>query len=511
MARILLTNATIVTGASTKKGALAIDGERIAGIWHRSDSDSDDSEAMNAFPDAEVLDLNGKVLMAGGVDAHVHFREPGMERKADMESESKAALLGGVTSFIDMPNTIPPTTDLDALKDKLNRASERSWANYGFHIGATNGNAAMIREYLAEGLGEKFGGIKVFMGSSTGNMLVDDDKTLSDLFRIQSKPILIHSEDEGIIKANLENAKAKFGEDIPFSEHPLIRSRKACIRSTAKALAMAIEYGTRLHVLHVSTAEEVEMIRAAKIHNPNITAETSANYLWFSNEDYETLKGKVKCNPAIKSASDREALRKGLAEGIIDTIGSDHAPHLLTEKVDNYLKCPSGLPSVQQSLSVVMTVADIFNEGKEEGQLTLSRIASAFSEKPAEILGIKERGSLKVGNHADLIVIDPDREYSVQSHTNSVEDDSATEYSAQNHTDSTTDDSAQNHALQDADKHEAGYSVKEIAYKCGWSPYEKETLIGMIDRVFLNGKQVVADGSLIQGSPSGQPIAFSNL
>ncbi len=468
MARILLTNATIVTGASAKKGALAIDGERIAGIWYRGASDSNDSEALRAFPDSEVIDLDGKVLMAGGIDAHVHFREPGMERKADIESESKAALLGGVTSFIDMPNTLPPTIDLDALKDKLNRAHGRSWANYGFHIGATNGNAGMIREYLAEGHSGEFGGIKVFMGSSTGNMLVNNDETLTNLFRIKGKPVLIHSEDEGIIKANLEAAKAEFGENIPFRMHHWIRSRKACIRSTAKALAMAIEYGTRLHVLHVSTAEEVEMIRAAKIHNPNITAETSANYLWFCNEDYETLKGRVKCNPAIKSASDREALRKGLAEGIIDTIGSDHAPHLLSEKVDNYLKCPSGMPSVQQSLSVLLTVAALYNDGKnpeDEALITLSRIASAFSEKPAEILGIKDRGSLKVGNYADLVVIDPNREY----------------------------------------------SVKDIAYKCGWSPYEGTTLKGVIDKVFLNGQQVVTDSHLTQDSPSGQPIAFTLL
>lgn len=471
MARILLTNATIVTGASSKKGALAIDGERIAGIWHRGGSDLDDSAAVQAFPDSEIIDLDGKVLMAGGIDAHVHFREPGMERKADIESESKAALLGGVTSFIDMPNTKPPTTDLETLQDKLNRASERSWANYGFHIGATNGNAAMIREYLAEGHGAEFGGIKVFMGSSTGNMLVDDNDALSDLFRIQGKPILIHSEDEGIIKANLEAAKAKFGEDIPFSEHPRIRNRKACIRSTAKALAMAIEYGTRLHVLHVSTAEEVEMIRAAKIHNPNITAETSANYLWFCDEDYEKLKGKVKCNPAIKSASDREALRKGLAEGIIDTIGSDHAPHLLSEKVDNYLKCPSGMPSVQQSLSALLTAAALYNEGKnadDEALISLSRIASAFSERPAEILGIKDRGHLKVGNYADLVILDPEQEYSVKSHADLVRN-----------------------------VPEQEYSVKNVAYKCGWSPYEGTTLRGVIDRVFLNGKQVIADSRLL--------------
>lgn len=466
MARILLTNATIVTGASTKKGALAIDGERIAGIWYREDSASDDSEASRAFPNAEIIDLDGKVLMAGGIDAHVHFREPGLERKADIESESKAALLGGVTSFIDMPNTMPPTTDLETLQDKLNRACGRSWGNYGFHIGATNDNAAMIREYLAEGHGNEFGGIKVFMGSSTGNMLVDDNETLTDLFKVKGKPVLIHSEDENIIKANLEAAKAKFGEDIPFSEHPQIRSRKACIRSTAKALAMAIEYGTRLHVLHVSTAEEVEMIRAAKIHNPNITTETSANYLWFCDEDYETLKGKVKCNPAIKSTSDREAIRKGLAEGIIDTIGSDHAPHLLSEKVDNYLKCPSGMPSVQQSLSVLLTVAALYNEGKnadDEALITLSRIASAFSERPAEILGIKDRGSLRIGNYADIVVIDPEQEY----------------------------------------------SVKEVAYKCGWSPYEGITLRGVIERVLLNGRQVVASGQITAESSAGKKLEFS--
>ena len=502
MARILLTNATIVTGASTRKGALGIDGERIAGIWYRGGSDSDDSEALRAFSNSEVIDLEGKVLMAGGIDAHVHFREPGMEWKADIESESKAALSGGVTSFIDMPNTKPPTTDLETLQDKLNRAGGRSWANYGFHIGATNGNAAAIREYLAEGHGEEFGGVKVFMGSSTGNMLVDDNEALSDLFRIQGKPILIHSEDEGIIKANLEAAKAKFGEDIPFSEHPRIRNRKACIRSTAKALAMAIEYGTRLHVLHVSTAEEVEMIRAAKIHNPNITAETSANYLWFCDEDYEKLKGKVKCNPAIKSASDREALRKGLAEGIIDTIGSDHAPHLLSEKVDNYLKCPSGMPSVQQSLSALLTAAALYNEGKnadDDALISLSRIASSFSEKPAEILGIKDRGHLKVGNYADLVILDPEQEYSVKSHADLVRNVPEQEYSIKSHT----------NLAGNAPEQE--YSVKTVAYKCGWSPYEGTTLRGAIDRVFLNGKQVIADGRLLPDSPSGQALAFTDL
>ena len=519
MARILLTNAVIVTGASSKKGALAVDGERIAGIWYRGSSESDDSEALQAFRDSEVIDLEGKVLMAGGIDAHVHFREPGMERKADIESESKAALLGGVTSFIDMPNTAPPTTGPDALKDKLNRAAGRSWANYGFHLGATNGNAAAIREYLAEGLGREFGGVKVFMGSSTGNMLVDDSETLSDLFRIQEKPILIHSEDEGIIKANLEAAKAEFGENIPFSEHPRIRSRKACIRSTAKALAMAIEYGTRLHVLHVSTAEEVEMIRAAKLHNPNITAETSANYLWFCDEVYQTLKGKVKCNPAIKTAADREALRKGFAEGVIDTVGSDHAPHLLSEKDKPYLTCPSGLPSVQQSLSVLLTVAALYNEGKnadDEALITLSLIASAFSERPAEILGIKDRGSLKVGNYADLVVIDPDREYSVNSPAAPAGDAPSTGGSTKSmavpaDNAPSTGGSTKSMAAPADDSSDREYTVQGIAYKCGWSPYEGVRLRGTVERVFLNGRQVVAEDRLIQDFPSGHQIAYDIL
>ena len=493
MARILLTNANIVTGASSKKGALAIDGERIAGIWYRGTGDSDDSKAAGTFTDAEIINLEGKILMAGGIDAHVHFREPGMEYKGDIESESKAALLGGVTSFIDMPNTTPQTTDMEAVRDKIKRAGGRAWGNYGFHIGATNTNLGMINEYLSGGLGSEFGGIKVFMGSSTGNMLVSDEETLRKFFMIKDKPILIHSEDEAVIKANLMAAEAEFGDDIPFSEHPRIRSRKACIRSTAKALEMAIEYGTRLHVLHVSTAEEVEMIRAAKLHNPRITAETSANYLWFCDEDYDRLKGRVKCNPAVKGAADREALRKGLAEGVIDTIGSDHAPHLLSEKEAPYLRCPSGLPSIQQSLAVVLTAADIFNKGKEDSRcltLTLSRIASAFSERPAEILGIKDRGSLKAGNFADLVVIDPGREYSVKNALAAAGAGVAAGVAA------------------GADQE---YSVKDVAYKCGWSPYEGTTLRGVIDRVFLNGKQVVTDSRLLPDSPSGQALAFTDL
>lgn len=440
MSRTLLVNAVLATSAREGAGALAIDGQRIAGIWFREETDKDDSKALQAFPDAEVIDLGGKVLMAGGIDAHVHFRDPGLTHKADIASESRAAVLGGITSFIDMPNTIPPTVTAEALEAKLKVASEYSWANYGFNIGATNANADEIIGCLETDFRHSIGGVKVFMGSSTGNMLVDRKESLEKLFSISTKPVLVHSEDESIIKANLAAAKEKYGEEIPFAEHPLIRSRKACIMSTIHALEMALEHGTALHLLHVSTKEEAEMVRAAKIHNPKITAETSANYLWFSDEDYSRLGSRLKCNPAVKSPQDRAALRKALEDGVIDTVGSDHAPHLLSEKEKPYLSCPSGVPSVQQSLPVAFTIG-----------IPLTRIAAAYSEKVAEIFGIADRGILKQGAYADLVVVDPEEEF----------------------------------------------TVKEVASKCSWSPYEGQTLKGAVKMVWVNGVLTAKDGAIV--------------
>ena len=301
-------------------------------------------------------------------------------------------------------------------------------------MGATNSNSRKIKEYIDSGHGSLFAGIKVFMGSSTGNMLVDETDALEELFQIKGKTILVHCEDEGIIKANLKKAKELYGDAIPFTAHPEIRSREACVRSTRKALDLAIKYGTRLHILHVSTKEEARMIREAKSLNPHITAETSANYLWFCDEDYGNMGGKLKCNPAIKTAADRQALIEALRDGTIDTTGSDHAPHLLTEKDRPYLECPSGLPTVQQSLPVVLTLA--LRNG-----IPLTRIASAFSEKPAEIFGIPNRGRLQEGYYADLVVVDPAKEY----------------------------------------------TVGKPAYKCGWTPYEGCSLKGSVDMVWING------------------------
>ena len=445
---ILFTQAQIVTGASSEQGALAIDNGRICGIGYGENAV--EKACGGPLPEGtEVIDLQGKVLMAGGIDAHVHFREPGMMQKADMSSESRAALLGGITSCIDMPNTLPPTTSAEALQDKLERARGRFWTDYGFHIGATADNAATLAGIPGAA------GIKVFMGSSTGNLLVDRPEVLETLFGLTGREILVHSEDEKTIRENLKKAQEQFGEDIPIRFHSSIRSRRACLVSSMAALEMAIAKGTRLHLLHVSTKEEAEMIRAAKIHNPNITAETSANYLWFCEEDYDRLGSRLKCNPAVKTAADREALREAVANGVIDTIGSDHAPHLPAEKARPYLSCPSGMPTVQESFSAMLTLAT-------RTGLPLTRVAALMSENAARIFGLQNKGKLAPGYDADLLIIDP----------------------------------------------KAEWTVGKPAYKCGWTPYEGMSFTGRILEVWLRGEKVVEKGATLNDSPSGEPLVY---
>lgn len=474
----LLHNATIVTGKFSRRGSIAVSGERIKDIWLEENglavpSDPDKAVRWDSLPGAtvsehpacRVLDLSGKMVLAGGIDAHVHFREPGMTHKADMESESEAALLGGVTSFIDMPNTSPPTISAERLWEKLALAGGRCHANYGFHIGATNSNLTEIDRIIRNGWNDgaktiskaDFGGIKVFMGSSTGNMLVDDGEALAGFFRESEKTVLVHSEDEAIIRENLAAAEARYGVNIPFRAHKDIRSRSACIKSTARALELAMKYGTRLHILHVSTREETEMIRAAKTYSPHITAETSANYLWFCSDDYDRMGSRLKCNPSVKDAGDRSALRQALKSGIIDTIGSDHAPHLAGEKDRKYLSAPSGLPSVRQTLPVLMTVA-------AEEEIPAERIASVFSEKAAEMFGIRERGFLKPGYYADITIVDPDKEWIISQETD--------------------------------------------GYRCGWTPYEGVRLRGRVEYVFINGKLAVENGKMTDCQTAGQRLEF---
>lgn len=440
-----LHNATIITAEKEAVGSILIKDGKIDTIIYKEEDTYIYKVMQILKTKPEVLELEGKCVMAGGIDAHVHFREPGLTHKADMETESRAAAAGGVTFVIDMPNTNPVTTTAEALKGKIELAKGRTTGKIAFHIGATNSNAPEICRLLTEGDAETgitpddIAGVKVFMGSSTGNMLVDNSSALDDLFAIKGKPVLVHCEDEAIIKANLAAATEKYGEDIPFPEHENIRSRFACIKSSIKALEMAMKHGTQLVLCHISTKEEMEMVRAAKLNNPDIVAETSCNYLWFSNEDYSRLGSRVKCNPSVKTAGDREALRRGLAEGIIDTIGSDHAPHLLSEKDAKYGKAPSGLPTIQQSLPVLLTIA-------AQEEIPLTRIASVFSEKASEIYKLNT-GKIAEGYAADLVIFDKEKEFTVKAE----------------------------------DQHT----------KCGWSPYEGETLKGVIETVLIDGESVL--------------------
>jgi len=442
---ILLHNATIITAEKESVGSIYIKDGKIADlIYINEDHEHRINLILAEHPGLSIMELDGKCVMAGGIDAHVHFREPGLTHKADMATESKAAIAGGITYVMDMPNTNPPTVNAQALKDKIASAKGRTTGKIAFHIGASNSNADEICRLVKYGDKETgitpddIAGVKVFMGSSTGNMLVDNDSSLNKLFAIKEKPILVHCEDEQIIKANLEKAKEQYGENIPFFEHENIRSRSACIKSSKKALQMAMRHRTRLVLCHISTKEELEMVQTAKISNPDIIAETSSNYLWFCNKDYDRLGSLVKCNPSIKSDDDRKALREGLASGIIDTIGSDHAPHLLSEKNAAYAKAPSGLPTIQQSLPVLLTIA-------AEEHIPLTRIASVFSEKASDIYGLNT-GKIAVGYAADLVIFDHNKEFIVQK--------------------------------------------DDLKGKCGWSPYEGETLKGVIEHIFIDGKKI---------------------
>ena len=442
---ILLENGIIVTSEKEEKGTIVIENGKIHDVLYSTDQDYPLNVWNYRKQSEEVVDLEGKHVIAGGIDAHVHFREPGLTHKADMSTESLAAVAGGVTSVMDMPNTSPATTSAAALREKIDIAKGRTATKISFHIGATNDNVEEICRLVTDGDPENeitpddIAGVKVFMGSSTGNMLVDEAGTLEKLFSINNKTVLVHCEDEATIKANLAEAISRYGDDIPFEEHENIRSRKACIKSSIKALEMAIRHGTRLVLCHISTKEEIEMARAAKLSNPGIIAETSCNYLWFCNEDYARLGSKAKCNPSIKTAEDRAALRAALAEGLIDTIGSDHAPHLLSEKEGTYCKAPSGLPSIQQSLPVLLTIA------KQE-DIPLTRIAAVFSENASDLYGLN-CGKIRKGYDADLVVFDYSSEFTVEQ--------------------------------------------KDQKSKCGWTPYEGVTLRGVIDSVYVNGQKII--------------------
>jgi len=446
MPSTLIVNARLVNEGREFDGDLRFEDGRIAQI----------GTGLSARANEQVIDAGGRRLLPGMIDDQVHFREPGMEYKADIATESAAAVAGGLTSFMDMPNTNPPTLDAEALENKYRRAAGRAWGNFGFYMGASNDNLAAIQalDPLAAP------GIKVFMGASTGNMLVDNPATLDSIFRDAPTPIITHCEDTPMIDAELARYKAKYGDDIPAACHPDIRSREACMKSTQLALSLARKHDTRLHVLHISTAEELALFEQGPLiradgSRKRITAETCVHFLRFDRADYARLGHLIKCNPAIKDASDREALIQALADNVIDVLATDHAPHTLEEKARPYTGAPSGLPLVQYALVAALELV-------HEGRLTTSQVVQKFAHAPAQLFDVKERGFLREGYAADLVLID-DTPFTVQR--------------------------------------------EDVLSKCAWSPFEGTTFRSRIASTWVNG-ELAWDGRQLVGQPRGQRLAF---
>ncbi len=448
---IFIYNAKIVDQGSSYLANLLIENNIISKIITENLSDyQKDASGVQEF-----IDATGKILIPGVIDDQVHFREPGATHKGNIETESAAAVLGGVCSFMDMPNNNPPVCTLSSLEDKFSLAKESSYANYSFYLGANNENIDQIKAVDPK----RVCGVKVFMGSSTGNMLVDKGEALENIF--QYSPILIatHCEQEELIVAALQEAKDKYGEDIPFSEHPNIRSRQACIKSSSYALELAKKYGTKLHLLHISTKEELEAIQEARLSHPNISGEVCVHYLWFNDKDYQTMGSKVKCNPAIKSEADMQAIIEACSKNLIQVLATDHAPHLFSEKQEGYLSAPSGLPLVQHSLRMMLEI-------HRKGLISLEQVVKLMCNSPAEIFNIDKRGFIKEGYYADLVI------------------------------------------LKDIATSPEVVSKENIAYKCEWSPLEGEKLSYAVDYTIINGTIVVKDSKLT-GEKNAKRLEFN--
>ena len=442
MSKLLLSNARLVNEGEIRDVDVLIDGERIVNIG-----------ASIAAPEgAEVIDLAGKYLLPGMIDDQVHFREPGMTHKGDLATESAAAAAGGITSFMDMPNVNPQTTTRTALRDKYGIAENRCTVNYGFYLGATNSN---IEEIKALQVGEG-AGIKAFMGASTGDMLVDNPESLEKLFEHAPTIVLTHCEDSPMIWDNEAAAREKYGDDVPFSEHPAIRSAEACIKSSRFAVDLAGRHDALLHVLHLTTAIEMGLFSTSHRSEKRITAEVCVHHLWFDESSYDELGAKIKCNPAIKTAEDRAALITALNDQRIDIIATDHAPHTAAEKAESYFKAPAGLPLVQHALLTLFDLA-------ADNQLSVELIADRTSHAVADIFGVKERGYVREGWYADLVIVDPNKPYRVES--------------------------------------------SNLLSKCQWSPFEGHEFSASIDTTIVNGAVVYRDGSL-SGKIAGQKLEF---
>ncbi|MHC0446830.1 dihydroorotase [Flavobacterium sp. 3-218] len=444
MNRILIKNAKIVNEGTIFEGDVLIENDLIVEIA--------DSISLKTS-DCIVIDAEGNYLMPGAIDDQVHFREPGLTHKGDIESESRAAVAGGITSFIEQPNTVPNAVTQEILEDKYQIASQKSFANYSFMMGATNDNLEEVLKTNPKNVA----GIKIFLGSSTGNMLVDNEAVLEKIFSSTPMLIAVHCEDETTIKNNLAAFKEQYGDDVPVTAHNLIRSEEACYISSSKAVALAKRTGARLHIFHLSTAKEMELFtNKIPLEEKKITAEVCVHHLWFTDEDYKTKGNFIKWNPAVKTAEDRAELWKALNDGRIDVIATDHAPHTKEEKQQSYLNAPSGGPLVQHAVVAMF-------EAHHQGKISVEKIVEKMCHNPAKLFKIEKRGFIKEGYYADLVIVNPSLPWSVN---------------------------------QD-----------NILAKCGWSPFEGYTFRSRITHTFVNG-ELLYNNFKVKDSRAGKRLLF---
>ncbi len=444
MNRILIKNAKIVNEGTIFEGDLLIEDKYIKEI----------GESISPkTSDIKIIDAEGNYLIPGMIDDQVHFREPGLTHKGNIETESRAAVAGGITSFIEQPNTVPNAVTQELLEAKYQRASEVSYANYSFMMGGTNDNL----EELLKTNPKNVAGIKLFLGSSTGNMLVDDEEVLEKIFSNTSMLIAAHCEDEATIRQNLEKYKEEYGDDIPMKYHPLIRSAEACYISSSRAIELAKKTGARLHVFHVSTAIETDLFtNKIPLEEKKITAEVCIHHLWFTDADYEKKGSLIKWNPAVKTEADRDALWKALLDDRIDVIATDHAPHTLDEKKNPYTSAPSGGPLVQHAVVALF-------EAYHQNKISVERIVEKMAHNPAKIFKIEKRGFIKEGYYADLVIVNPGLPWNVKK--------------------------------------------ENILYKCGWSPFEGANFKSRITHTFVNG-QLVYNNFKVKDIRCGERLLF---
>lgn len=441
--KILIKNATIVNENQFFESDLLIENDLISKIDKNISEEGID----------KTIDATGNFLFPGIIDDQVHFREPGLTHKGDIESESRAAVAGGVTSFIEQPNTVPNAVTQELLEDKYKIAAEKSFANYSFSMGGTNDNLDEVLKTNPRNVAA----VKLFLGSSTGNMLVDDPEILEEIFSKVKMPICVHCEDETTIRQNTEKYKAEYGEDIPVKFHHLIRSEEACYISSSKAIELAEKTGARLHIYHVSTAKETELFRNdIPLEEKKITAEVCVHHLWFTNEDYDTKGTLIKWNPAVKTFADKEGLWKALQDGRIDVVATDHAPHTLEEKDQVYTKAPSGGPLVQHSLVAML-------EMHAKRRITMEKIVQKMCHNPAIIFNIEKRGFIREGYKADLVIVDLNAKWTVEK--------------------------------------------ENILYKCGWSPLEGTEFSSKVTHTFVNGHLAYENG-LLSDEKHGERLLF---